>query len=645
MLHFFRTFFKTRIGMILALIFLGLIALAFAGADLAGTGSFTSDFGGDRVAIVDKEKIHSTDLSRTANETLNRIREQQPAITMPEFLEQGGLEQTLAQMIDRTAIAVFARNHGLRAGNRLVDSEIASFPVFRGADGKFDENLFRQMLRQQGLTEKFLRADLAQGLLARQVLTPSLVGTTVPDTLARHYAALLKESRKGAIAVLPSTAFTPKGKVDEKKIDDFYKANRADFTRPERRIIRYALLAESTLDPKLIQPSEDEIAARYKRDSAQYSAFESRSFTQLVASSETAAKAILAKVQSGTSLQAAAAQSGLAVTTIAETRQADFAKATSQAVATSGFSVAQGTVSSPAKGPLGWYLLHVDKITRQPARTLDQARSEIVQELSQEKHRAAFTELASNIEDQIATGASLAEVAAEHKLKVETTKPLLADGQVYMSRGESAPASLAPVIANAFAMEEGEPQIAEVDPGKTIAVYEIADIAASAPAPLAEIRADVTAAYLESEGAKSAKAAADRIMAKLAKGTSLAEAVRAEKANLPPPDQISMRRDELADFGNRVPPVLALLFSMAEGTKKTLEGPDKAGWFVVQLDTITPGTIADGDPLLANTGAELARLTGDEQQTQLLNAIRAELRIERNDTALNALRRQLAGDN
>jgi len=40
MFQFFRNFFKTKLGLAIALAFLGLIALAFASADVSSTGTF-----------------------------------------------------------------------------------------------------------------------------------------------------------------------------------------------------------------------------------------------------------------------------------------------------------------------------------------------------------------------------------------------------------------------------------------------------------------------------------------------------------------------------------------------------------------------------------------------------------------------------
>ena len=101
-----------------------------------------------------------------------------------------------------------------------------------------------------------------------------------------------------------------------------------------------------------------------------------------------------------------------------------------------------------------------------------------------------------------------------------------------------------------------------------------------------EIKPDLIAAWKREQGLAQAKAAADRVMAAMRKGTPLATALAAEKKPFPTPDKVAMNRQQLAQLGERVPAPLVLLFSMAEGTTKRLEAPQQRGWFIVQLDTI-----------------------------------------------------------
>ncbi|QYU69730.1 hypothetical protein J4558_06260 [Leptolyngbya sp. 15MV] len=121
--------------------------------------------------------------------------------------------------------------------------------------------------------------------------------------------------------------------------------------------------------------------------------------------------------------------------------------------------------------------------------------------------------------------------------------------------------------------------------------------------------------------------------------------MRAENPRLTDLDTINLSREDLARQGGRVPPPLALMFSMAEGTSKRLEAPGQGGWFLVDLDQIETGTIARDNPLYAQARRELGVALGREYGDQFRAAMRAEVGVERNAAAIEAVRRQLTGAN
>ena len=216
MFQFFRNFFKTKLGLAIALAFLGLIALAFASADVSSTGTFGGIAGGDRVAVVGDEKISTADLIQGANNGLDRVRQDQPTATTQAFLRGGGLDSALEALISRAALKEYAQRYGLRAGDNLVNSEIRMIPAFRGPDGNFSEDTYRQALALQRLSDADVREDLGIGLLSQQMLLPASFGATVPDKLAYRYAQLFKERREGSIALLPAATYAPSGAADPK---------------------------------------------------------------------------------------------------------------------------------------------------------------------------------------------------------------------------------------------------------------------------------------------------------------------------------------------------------------------------------------------------------------------------------------------
>lgn len=643
MLTVFRNFFKSKIGLGLTLGFLALIAFAFASSDVANTGTFGGVAGGERVAVVGDSKIGTADLNLSANQALDRVRQDNPTLSMPAFIAQGGLDEVLDQLIDRYAINEFGSRLGIRAGDNLINSEIRQLGAFRGADGNFSQDVYNQALAQQGLSDAMVRDDIRTGLIAQQVLLPATFGTSMPASIARRYARLFKERRSGGIALLPSALYAPAGDPNDATLSTFYRTNRDRFIRPERRVIRYASFDNSAVADS-IEPTEAEIRQRYQRDSAQYAASETRSFEQLIVPTEAAARSIRQRVSAGASFQSVAREAGFSVVEIEDATRASVRTDSSEAVAAAYFAAPRGSMTQPAQSPLGWHVAQVTAVTGTPARSLAQVRDEIATTIREEKRVRALGDLAAQIEEQIDGGATLTEIAGQFGLDLQTTRPITANGRFYGGANEEVPEVLAPTIATAFQMETSEPQVGEVERGQTYVAFEVSDITPSAAAPLSEIREDVVAAWKLAEGSKAARAAAERIIGRLGDDTSLASAVQAERKNLPSVQQVSLTREELAaQRDRRIPPPLALMFSMAQGTSKRLEAAGNGGWYVVDLDRIELGEIAADDPLIAQARQQFNRELGEEYSQQMIAAMRNEVGVERNAAAIDAVRTQLVG--
>lgn len=642
MLTFFRRFFQSKIGLPIFLGFLVLMALAFAAADISGTG-FSGVSGSDRVAVVGGEPIASTELVTATNNALEQVRQQNPTLSMPEFIAAGTLDEVLRQLIDRNAIGIYARQYGLRAGDNLVNSEILQIEAFKSLSGEFDEQTYLAALRQRGLSDAVFRRDLANGLLEDQLLRPALAAPQMPAKIARQYASLVLERRKGEIALIPSTAFAPAGDPSETQLAEWYGKNRAMFMRPERRTLRFAVFGDDTLKVDAV-PTEAEIAARYKRDAAQYQASERRAVTAFVVPTQDAAKALAARIRSGTSLEAAAREAGFSASpTDLRDRQA-LANTTSLAFAENAFKTAQGGVIEPAQGNLGWYVARVDKIERIPARSLAEVRGTIAEALGIEKRNAAIADLVAEIEGEIDSGTALAEVAKAYGLTVETTPALLANGQAFGQPGVQIVPQLAPVLATAFQMEESEPQLAEVVPGKQFVMFEVARLDEASAPPLAEVKEQAIAGWKRAQGAILAKQAADRIAAKARGADGLAAALAAEGK----PHELERidieRRALLSQRGRNIPAPLVLMFSMAEGSVKVLEGPRNVGWYIVSLADISTNPVESEPGLLEQTRAQLAPTLTEEYRRQAAAAMRKELGTTRDDAAIEAVRKRLAGE-
>ncbi|MFM5907854.1 MAG: peptidyl-prolyl cis-trans isomerase [Novosphingobium sp.] len=643
MLEFFRKFMKSKVGLAITLGFVMLMALAFVLAD--GASNLMGGGSGGKVASAGSRSVETQALSNAATTAVEQARKQDPTASMKSFMEVDGLNQVLDQMIDAAAIAVWGEDHGLVAGKRLVDSELLKVPAFRGTDGNFSQANFQATIGQNGLTEKTFREQLADTIISKQVQIPAAFGSRVSSEHLMRYAGLLTETREGSIALIPSAAFAPAGEPSAEELAKFYQSNSKNYMRPERRVVRYATFDDSVIK-SLPAPTETQIAERYKAQAEKYKASDARKLTQVIVPTEAAARVVIDELAKGGTLDSAAKSKGLSAASIASVDRGAYQLQSSKAVADAVFAAKTGALVGPIKGSLGWYVVRVDGNSGSAGKTIDQARGELVAELNEENRRHALAEFSAKIEDGFDEGGSLTDIAKDLGLTLKQTPPVLANGTVYGVQGQQAPAETARILQAAFMMEgENQPQLAEVEPGKSFIIYDVTSIQPASPAPIAEIRAQVVGDLMLQKGTQGAKAAADQVLAAARKGTDMQAAVSSLGKALPPVDRVNMPRLQLQAMRGQIPPPIALLFSLAKGTAKILPAPRNRGFYVVSVKSITPGKVEANDPSLAQARAQFSQLAGREYAEQLRSAIKADVGVKKYPSVIDALKRQLLGTN
>ena len=640
MITFIRSLINSRWGAVIALGFIALIAVAFALGDVTGSNSFGGLSGGN-IASVGKQKIALGEFNDAMDTRLKAERQDNPTLDMARFVEGGGLDSTLEQMINRFGLMAFGDKYGISVSKRLVDSEILKIPGARGLNGQFSDEAFQGFLQQIGITEKMVRDDLAQNLFAQQILPTAASGPPAPDSLVLPYASLLLEKRSGQVAVIPSAAYFPTSAPSEAILLQYYRTNSAKFTIPEKRAISYALFDADVVAAKA-KPSEADIAAFYKTNAAQYAASQTRDVSQIIVLTEAAAKATADKVSKGQSLSAVAAELGLAVTTTTGVTRAALTSAASKQVADAVFQTAQGQIATPARGKLGWVVARVDAVKQLGARPLAAVRAEIEAGLAATRSEEMLADLTAEIEDAFADGGTITDVAKSNGLAVETSPKLLANGQNTANPAYKPIPEMQVILPAAFEMEtDGAAQLIEVVPGKRFAMVSVADFEEAAPPPLASVRPIVQQQWALAEGAKKARLAADRVRKAIDDGQSMPDALASLAIALPTVQSLSGTRAELSQEGRSISPPLSLMFAMKKGTAKMLQAPQNGGWYVVHLNEVIKGDARGNAGLLNARKIEMSGILQQEYAAQLISAAAKDVGVQKNEDGIAELCKRL----
>ncbi|MFN3450776.1 MAG: peptidyl-prolyl cis-trans isomerase, partial [Sphingorhabdus sp.] len=454
-------------------------------------------------------------------------------------------------------------------------------------------------------------------------------------------ASLMLEQRGGQIASLPATAFLPKAPPSAAVLAKFYSDNAVKFTIPEKRAISYAIF-DKTIIAARAKPTEADIAAYYKANAAKFGASESRNISQVIVPTEAAAKSVVSQVAAGKSLADVANGLGLSVTTTANVTKSSLTSTATAAVADAVFAASQGAVARPARGKLGWTVARVDSINNVTAKSLAAARAEIEKELLQTRSEEMLTEMTSEIEDAFADGATISDIAKQNGLSVNTSPKLLATGQDISNPAYKPIPEMQVILPAAFQMEtSGEAQLVELVPGEKFAMIAVADFDEAAPPPLGDVRALVQQQWAFSEGAKGARAAADRLRKLVDAGQPLQTALAAANIQGAQIEKLTGTRADLSREGQPVPPPLSLMFAMKKSTAKIVQAGGDRGWYVVYLTDVIKGNASGNTDLLRARKQELSGVLQQEYAAQLVVAASKDAGVEKNEDGISELRTRL----
>ena len=631
-------------GLILFIALIAIVITGFGTDGFGGLGSLSSGTKGEVLARINGKQLTENEASDILNRQYSRARQEQPELGMTAFLDSA-FEPIVDQLILALAVQSFGEEQGLIVSDRMIDREIVNIPAFRNFAGQFDDATFRQALQGQNITEAQLRQDIGRSLMQRQLLGPIARGMAVPQGVAREYANLLLERRRGTIGVVPAELMRAGITATDAEVATFYQRNRGRFTIPERRVVRYAMIGRDQV-ADAIRATDQEIAAYYRQNAATYGPRQTRDLQSIVLPDQAAAQRFVQQVRGGTSFVDAARAAGFTAADIgvANQSQAQFAGTTGPEVASAAFAATQGAVVGPVRSRLGFHVVRTERINETPAQPLETVRPAIVQAIEQRKLADALNTLIERVEQRIADGANVEEAARAERLALVTTPPITATGQV-PGQAFVLPPELQPALRSAFELDPDDPEpMIETLPNNNFALVGIERVIPAAPPPLAQIQAQVRDALVQQRALERARVIGQQIVGRINGGMPAAQAFAQAGVRLPTPETVNMQRLEISRAGQQVPPPLITFFSLPQGRSQLLAAPNNAGWFVVHHEQRTPGDAGSQPQLIASTRTEFTSSAGTEIAEQFARSLEQASGVERNAEAIRRTRERLEGN-
>lgn len=467
------------------------------------------------VAKVGKAEISAIEFSDAIRrESTNLQRRLGQALSREQMLQFGLDETVLNGLVAAKLYEANGRNMGISADPAVIRDYIMKAEVFRGTNGQFDRLRYETFLRNEGYSEAMLVEMVRRDLLREQVLGSLLSGVdTLPNTAVDAILTYRLETRVADYIRIEAAKLPAPPAPSDAEAEDFYKANPALYTAPERRDIAYISFTPQALAGRM-PVSEAEIAEDYEAHRGDFERPETRHVQQVVFQSEEDAKAAAEAVRKGEDFVAMAARTRQLKP--ADIELGTLTKAQMPAeLAGPVFAQAQPGLVEPVKSAFGWHLVRVAAIQPGSLVSLAEATPRLKQEITLRKASEALIKLRPQVDDLIAGGGALAEIAKVQNVSLVSVAGVDAAGATPDGKRAELPATQPAMLQEAFALtEDADPVILDSNDGG-FHVMDVAAIKASALRPLADVMPEVVRALEAKRRAEAAQQRANQVAERL----------------------------------------------------------------------------------------------------------------------------------
>ncbi|MFZ7174958.1 peptidylprolyl isomerase [[Pasteurella] aerogenes] len=213
----------------------------------------------------------------------------------PEFVN-GLRKNILNRLIDQELLRQYSEDLKLGISDAQIKQEIVSMPSLQ-TDGKFNNNLYQQMLAANGISSDSYAALVREALRLEQLQAGLVSSDFVVPIQAETLAKLFFQRREVRLATFPLADEIAKQMVSEQEMQTYYKENRSAFAAPELVKVQYIDLTR-TLAEKNLNVTDVEISQYYQDNKAQYM---SQRLAHIQVPTEQEAQTLYADLQKGES--------------------------------------------------------------------------------------------------------------------------------------------------------------------------------------------------------------------------------------------------------------------------------------------------------------------------------------------------------
>lgn len=603
----------------------GFLVISFA---IWGIGDIFRGFGVSTVAKIGRTEITIDQFRQFYNDRLQQLgRQVGRPITADQARAAGLDQQLLGQLIAESALDERARQLGLGVSDAEIAQRIGEEPAFRGPNGEFDQQRFLALVRQAGYTERSFINEQRRNVVRRQITSAITGEVAVPTAAAAAFNRFEAEERTIEYILVDGNKLGPAPTPTPEQLAAYFEERKPVFRAPEYRKVLVLVLSPQEM-AKTMEVSDEDAKRAYDQRLSRYSSPERRQVQQIVFPNEEEARKASAQLSGGMSFEQLAAERKLTE------KDYDLGLVTRSdmldpAVADAAFTLKEGEVSTPVAGRFSTVIVRVTKIEPPHTRPFAEVESEVKRDIAAERAKADVGARRDKIEDELAAGLHLDEIAQKLQVAVKVIDAVDRSGRAPDGQMVSDMPRSAEVLNGAFGTDVGVENDALTTPDGGFVWYEVAGITRSRDRPLDEVKDKVEARWREDEIGKQLKIKSDEIIEKLKSGTPFAEV--ASSNGLTVQNAANLKRQGATALPASA---VAAVFETGKGSIGSAEGKDPTQRIVFRVtDVLVPDFDAKSDQ--AKRIEELLRRAyADELLNQYIARLQADLGTSINNNAL-----------
>lgn len=612
------------IGVIFVLLLIASFIIWFPAGWFQGYGSQT-------LITVGDTEIGPREYMRAQQDVLRAMSSQAGrSLSLQEARALGLDSRVMERLIGGAAVDTHAKELHLAIGDAAILDEIMKDPAFKDASGNFSPLVFQQTLHAINMTEEGYLASLRERNLRRQILTTVGKVAATPEVLLTALNNFNGETRTLRYVLVPQSAAGTIPDPSEEDLKRYYDNHHAKFTQPEYRKLAVLAVTPETVKGE-VQIGENDVRAAYEASKDQLGKPEKRHVQQISFPDKAAADAAYQKTQSGTDFAALAKEQGLSETDIdlGTVARSDMADPT---IADAAFKLEANKVSEPITGSLGSVvLLRVTEIEPGKTPTFEEAKADLEKKLLKERASGAILDLHDKIEDQLASGSKLSEIADKLKLNYMVIDQVDRQGKKPDGSTVTLPAQK-DVLNAAFATDTG----VENDPidakDEGVIWYEVLGIIPEQLKPFDQVKDEATKDWrVDETRARVAKYAQD-LVTSLNGGKTLEDVAKDLNEQVLTSDPL--KRDGIGV--NVLPAAVAQAFTLPEKGYGSAPSGIEEGRIVFQVDKVTPPTPLDAAEI-ERLKQQIGLLISEDAIAEYFSALENRYGVKVNEKALAKL--------